>query len=653
MLVRSLELFKQLTANAPKTVVADVETRGQNPQTGSLLGIAIGFGEGSALSHFYVPFNEWKEDQMVNTASVELEIAVREFLRSKELVGHNIEYDRKWIDHCFGIKSAWKCDTRILWFLLDEEQIERGYGLKTAQTKILGWSTRGDELLDTVVKARGGRLDKGDHYLAPTPVLGNYAALDAKSTLELYNKLWRKLEVYRYVPFYRHVHAYNRMLARVTARGTVASLAHLKEGEQQVEIDIVNVKSSILKDIGGLIEEFNKKALEEQLKSYKTGRGMSNLLDSPTRWSKFNFRSNEHKIHLFYELLGMPITERTEKGRPKIDKSTIATFDHPVAKKFVELSELEKLASMMRSYIECVEISNDGLIHFPYNICGTVSGRLGGYKPYALNLPFDSAEAMRPFSVREGFIGIHSDLRSVEPCFIAAFSKDETLLKVHRDGLGDVYLDFALIAFPDNLELKEHYNPNIPVTDEVKARFKAIRNVCKIIHLAVGYTGTSITVAKNLSKNGFPTSEGKARDLVEAYWDKFSAVKDFNARCQQLLTKRGGVITNPFGRRVVVPFKFKKDSMNRLIQSTAHDALMVWVKEIGREFKRRGIEAYPLLPDTHDATSWEVKCSYEEASEVFSSTLADISRRLDLGISISCDTKQFNTFYGLKNSESK
>jgi DNA polymerase I-like protein with 3'-5' exonuclease and polymerase domains len=652
MIVKTLEQFEALASTAPKLVVADTETKGKISSFENLLGVALGWATESGPVFFYVPIHKWHDPYLIQIVDDELVAALRKFLRSKELIGHNVEYDRKWIDASFKIRSAWHCDTRLLWYLLDKHQVERKFGLKTAQTDILGWENRNDTTLEAVVRAAGGSLKKGDHYLAPPDVLGAYAALDAKATLELYSKFWKELEQKDYVAFYRWLHSYQKLLAGCTNRGVVVNLQELRDNHAQLEIDISNLRLEIFNLAEDAIQSISTKQLQEQIEGYKTGRGIVSLLSAPERQKRFNFRSNLDKAKLFYDALRLECPEYTKTGLPKVDKSTIVQLDHPVAKKFVTLAEKEKLASTIKSYIQCIEESPDGLIHFPYNICGTVSGRLSGFKPYALNLPFNAPEAMQPFAVRKGFEGIHSDLRSIEPCFIAAYSRDPILLKVHRDGLGDVYLDFSLVVFPDNQDLFKNYNPNIPVTDAVKKMFKAIRDLCKTAHLAIGFTGTEKTVESQLSKKGFPTTTAQARNLVDTYWNVLHpAVKDLNSRCKQLISKKGH-ITNPFGRRIIVPPAYRKDTMNRLIQSSAHDALIAWVKEIKREMRKALPEARPLLPDCHDSTSWEIPLgSYEIAKQIFERALRNVSDRLGLPVQLSCETKQFATLYGLKNDE--
>jgi DNA polymerase I-like protein with 3'-5' exonuclease and polymerase domains len=650
-LILSKREFDEFTALAPSTVVADVETCGRTPGIDALLGVAIAWRQGSLISTCYIGFNLYNRNSKTLEPvdeRKELAEAVGPFLKKRHLIGHNIEYDRKWIDASFGISSKWEADTRLMWHLTDQIQTQRGYGLKAAQKELLKWPESNDKELEESVKMLGGRLSNGDHYLAPFAILGKYACLDVKATLELYENRLPILKWHNYLPFYRRIQKYQKVVQQAADRGVDVDVKKLVENREKLVVNIGLLETEIRDLCSKEIKTLEIDWFKQDLDAYKTSRGLSKFIEDIEKHRKFNFKSNDQKALLFYNVLGLSAPEFTETGKPKTDKNTLAQLDHPVAKLFVQLSEQNKILQMIDSYLDSIYESK---IQFGYNVAATVSGRLGGYKPYALNLPFDSKEAMGPFKVSNGYIGIHADLKSIEPCFIAAYSKDETLLKVHRDGLGDVYLDFARVAFPSNRALRELYNPMEPITNEIKKEFKKERAACKIVHLAVGYTGTSVTVAKSLTKAGFPTTEVEARRLVSQYWELFHKVKDFSERCKQLRESKK-YFHNPFGRLLYVPRHFAKDTMNRLIQSAAHDCLMEWVLLIDKMRKEHCPEMRPVLIDCHDSTSWEVpKEHYEKAKWIFEEALRRISSRLNLGINLSCEIKPFSTFYGLKNDE--
>jgi hypothetical protein len=61
---------------------------------------------------------------------------------------------------------------------------------------------------------------------------------------------------------------------------------------------------------------------------------------------------------------------------------------------------------------------------------------------------------------------------------------------------------------------------------------------------------------------------------------------------------------------------------------------------------------YPVLPDTHDATSWAVKEEfYDRAKGIFETGLRELNDRLSLPVQIRAEIHQFRSFAGLKGDE--
>jgi DNA polymerase-1 len=347
-------------------------------------------------------------------------------------------------------------------------------------------------------------------------------------------------------------------------------------------------------------------------------------------------------------MLSYPVRERTPTKRPKTDRANLGFIPHAGAAQLIEYSECKKIVEQAQTYIKATK---DGKLYTNYDICGTVSGRLSGFSPSLLNLPFSEPEVMHAFPSLPGFIGIHADLAAIEPCVLAHYSEDPGLLKVYKEGRGDIYLDLALEIFPERLDLKEKYDPNKEATTEVKEEFKDLRKVCKIIHLAVSYTGTHITVAKNLSKAGFLTERGAAMQLVSRYWKKFSKVEAFNHRLLAVYRSRG-YIRNLVGRVCQVPHIYEKDLMNRLVQSSAHDILRLWVTEILKEFKRCSVEWRHWLPDLHDSTTFMIREGQEEtAKKCYLKALDTVKEQVGMSVPIKCELKFNRTLAGIKGNE--
>lgn len=656
-IVTSSERLQELLKEAPQRVVLDVETKGELNQPGeALLGVAIAFRStvDNRTVGFYVPvFWDWHPGLRCFSHSASMGVATLmvKLVREKEFIGHNIEYDRMWVDACFKTKSKWHACTRKMWHLADDKDSLHGFGLKTAQIELLNWEASNETELREEVLARGGDIDNGDHYLASVGVLGKYAALDAIATLHLY-EYWKPFfDKHDYWGFLADRLEFQKIINDSTEYGMAVDAETLVEAVQELSERRRVCQEDIRKVCKEEIAQIEGKWLSDKLESYKMWHAREKYLAAPEKWKRFNPNSSQQRTILFHDVLKLPVLETTESGAPKSDRTTIAHLNHPAADVFVRHSEADAVLKLARGYLESLKVKPDGSarIHFKYNVAATVSDRLGGFKPYSLNMPFSEEKLMKAFKLDEGFIGIGADLVGVEPCLIAGYSEDPTLLKVYRDGLGDVYLDLALKLFPEDRELQRGYNQYIPIDEEVKKGFKRQRGIAKVIHLAVSYTATFRGVHYQLRKHGYDISEQEAMRLVNRYWETFALVKQFENRLKAL-HKRDGHLRNILGRIIQVPNKKSKDTMNRFIQSGGHDILALWVREIAKSasnIPEAGMK--PLLPDIHDFTGWVVRKEYADvARKVYSDTLGDINRRLALPVQIRAETKLFSTLAGLK-----
>jgi len=655
----TLSELHSLLANAPQDIVVDTEHLPDcKPALANLLGVSMAWAGNKG---FYIPVNHWVGSPSKNLQPMvarQMLPKLQSLLSSRLLSGWNIEHDREWLDACFNIATKWDVDGRILWYLSDEEQKERGYGLKKAQMSVLGWAERGDIELETEVAAAGGRLSNGEHYLASVDTLGRYASLDAQST-------WLVIEKLRTGEEWLETHHnlnrdYAAFLAKATRRGVLVDELALARARQHYEIEVEKADTRIRELCAPQIAEMEKEKYDAKISTLQTENGRVRFATSVKRHPKFNPNSSTQRAILLHDKIGLPVAGYTETGKRKSDKHSIARLHHPSAEAFVDLSENEKLLQFSEQYIEH---ASNGLMHFPHDTCATVSERLGGYAPYDLNMPFSSEPLMSAFRLRPGTVGVHMDLVSIEPCLLAGFSGDPTMLKVYRDGLGDIYLDLGLELFPLEevydysteisaliRQFHSNYDTRAQPSNEIKERFARLRKIAKIIQLSVGYTGTKFTVSKNLTLAGFPTALEKADKHVRRYWNKFKALENLAGRLKTLAKERG-YINGLFGRRLYIPPSQTKDALNRFGQHGGHAILRAIVLEIDRIAREDGIEAYPLLPDIHDSTTWEVYGTYEQGKDIFERAIRNIDAALSLPVSIRGEIKQISTFYGIKGKE--
>jgi len=635
--------LSEVLAHIQSPIACDIETKGKYPRTveNYLLGISLASDELQGYDSIYIP---------IKPANRELRDFLAPFLANAWLVGHNRAFDKNWIDFTFNINSQWRFDTRIGWQLSDAD-LPHGFPLGKLQTDLLNWPVSKKDILDNQIIARGGQSGK-DIYLADLALIAEYACYDAHSTYLGYKKLAPFFFTYEYMPYLQRIMAYDDRLRRYEEQGIPIDKEAL-EYAKEFYIKASNKTKSELRetykeDIEQLESELSYKRTIKDLAGLKTEKGRINRNLSVYRYHKdFNPGSTQQRAILLYDKWGLPVTETTEKGQPSTAADVIRRYDHPGAQLFARIIKELDNEKYCRMYLNAIDNSN--LIHPPLNICGTVSGRLACFNPNTLNPPFNEELIMRSFTVPTGFEGgIHADLRAVEPCLTAHYSDDPTLLKIFRDGLGDIYLDLALKLFEDDKSLQSAYNPNIPITEEVKKTFKIQRDIAKPIHLALQYTGTHYTVSRQLTAKGHPTTPNQALRYIKTYWRLFYKVKEFEEKLKSLYKKQGFIV-NACGRIIQIPERYMKDLLNRFIQSSGHDILILWVMEIYRLSEERGVILRPWLPDTHDATTFFYRPGeYEKAKEIYLDALKKVNEIIDLDVEIKCDIKQVFTLANIK-----
>lgn len=651
-IVTSEERFKQIVTNwGLGPIAADCETEGKIGN-GHLLGISLApLHRTNGVQAIYIPLHHYdKETKLFFSSFSTPPQWLASWLSEKQLVGHNFTYDKSWIDAVLDVSSKWTADTRIMWHLASAPEGPRPYGLKDAQKELLGWDVKGDVELADNVKKYGGSLRKGQHYLADIEILAEYACLDAYSTIEIYRQLSGFFRAHNYWHMLCTMMEYNLLLEANTRLGVSVDRIALQRAHDRLLSVKEAASKRFYKELKGEIAELEESWADRRIALYKREYNKVRYASHPEEWKRFNLNSDKDKRELFYDKLRYPVLEKTDSGQPSVSADVIKRFNGSFVESYLKYEHANTITSnFSKPYID--SSSTDSRLHPGFNICGTVSYRLSGFKPYFLNAPFDEKILMRCMQVEEGHIGVHADLSAIEPTITAHYSEDKSLLKVFRDGLGDIYLDLALELFPNDEELQHGYDPNVPITDAVKARFKKQRNVAKVIQLAVQYTGTGHTVSKNLTKQGFPTSVAEANGYVNAYWRKFEAVARFNQQLKAL-NRRDGLLRNVIGRIIRVPYPDYKDLPNRFIQSSAHDVLVLWVLEIYRMCQVEGIAIKPVLLDCHDSTSNQVPLSDAgRLKEIYAESLDHINAQLGLCVTAKAQIKTFSTLAGLKNNE--
>lgn len=192
------------------------------------------------------------------------------------------------------------------------------------------------------------------------------------------------------------------------------------------------------------------------------------------------------------------------------------------------------------------------------------------------------------YVARPGFKLVQIDLSSVEPRVIAAFSQDETLMKLYGPGAkpNDVYLFNGAYIELFRDEIRKYYDPENPTAESIadaKKNCKKLRSFNKCITLACLAEGTLIRV----KGCGFvPIEEIKPGDIV---WDGAGWVET------------EGVVFK--GVRSCVNFESTIITPDHLILTTKG-----WLSVEELRIQKEAIPVRPTRPSADWSDVWKMVC---------------------------------------------
>jgi DNA polymerase I len=243
--------------------------------------------------------------------------------------------------------------------------------------------------------------------------------------------------------------------------------------------------------------------------------------------------------------LGWP---RTPTGRLATDENTFKSMArrHPELR---ELHELRVTLGQMRDF--ALPVGPDGRNRCLLSPFGTKTGRNA---PSSTRFVFGPATWLRSLIRAEPGKGLaYLDWSAEEIVIAAVLSGDQRLLEIVREG--DPYLGFARLA-------------GLAPADATKDTHPAIRELCKMLFLGVGYGMQEPTLAGHLNC-GIP----EARQLLRLYRETFPRLTAWTeAQCDQAMLT--GSVSTVFGWRLLVSGEVKPTTLRNFpIQSAGAELL--------------------------------------------------------------------------------
>ncbi len=484
--------------------------------------------------------------------------ALRELLDYK-IVGHNLKFDLKFICPYLGINSYQPyADSMLLAWLVNSE-------------KPVGLDKQSELYFQHKMISFKDTVKKGENFSSVNlDDAADYAAEDALITFKLYHRLLEQLKL--------------------------QGAEHLIEEARDVEFPFIQT----------LIEMENEgiKIDTDFLQGFKTETEV--LLDELRQkiynmaGGEFNINSTKQLGVVLFETLGLPVGKKTKTGYSTDEKVLNALYDaHEIIPALLDYREVFKLYSTYIDPLLSLGLENeDRRIHTSFLQTGTATGRLSSKNPNLQNIPVRSpmgAKIRQAFIASEGKKLIGIDYSQIELRLLAHFSKDPTLLD----------------AFAHDKDI--HRQTAAAIFGEEEADSK--RNIAKIVNFGLLY-GMG---PKKLSGDvGVSTKE--AKEIIEAYFEKFPTIKTF-LRSVADKAKEIGYVETLLKRRRYFNFEsappmmkaaYERESVNTVFQGSAADLIKLSMNTISDVIKKEHLHAKMLL-QIHDELIFEVNADEAEA----------------------------------------
>lgn len=275
----------------------------------------------------------------------------------------------------------------------------------------------------------------------------------------------------------------------------------------------------------------------------------------------FNPNSDKQKAVLLYEVLGLPVINKTDTGAPSCDNKTLSLLINHVTdqqtKDLISLLQDYAAASIIsttfiKNFIKFAFQREDGSwwLNGNLKLGGTQSGRLASNAPNMQNIPSNSKYGKlikACFVAMYGWLFGGADFSSLEDRINAILTKDPNKIKVYTDGFDGHCLrahSYFGDEMPDIIDTVESIN-------SIETKYKSLRQKSKQPTFALTYMGTWLTLVKNLN-----LSEEEAK-RIEANYHILYRVSDEWAEDQIAFAQKNGYLECAFGLRIRTPLLFR------------------------------------------------------------------------------------------------
>ena len=528
-----------------KKIVVDIETTSVSPHTGTILGIAMSTRPHQGIYVSVDIVNKHKQ-------------WFHNLFMDKLCIFHNSKFDTNYMETEMGFEFPNYEDTMLLHYCLEEAVGTHGLKPLALRFTDLGdYERELDEYKKSCARKNKVKLADFNYGMLPSDILAPYACKDADATFQLYGK---------FKPLVEKSEDFNRLYENILLPATHA-MKTLEKNGGPINIEQVNwLAEQYQIDMEECLEEINThEAVQRFERVYE---------------KTFNPNSTAQLRDLFFSILKLKPTKKTDTGAWSVDKEVLTNLNHPLSEAILELREKTKMAG---TYISNIKngVDKDGRLRSGFNIHGTTSGRLSssGNLNYQ-NIPRDNKDIKKLFKARPGYKIIQCDLGTAEVYYAAMLSGDKFLQKAFIDKL-----DFHSYVAKQMFNLPEEVN-------QVKKLHPNERQYAKAITFGIRYQAGPAKIAETVNKDakaGEEITSAQSKQFIQKYFNEARSLKRFIDGSNQQIENHA-YIYSFFGRKRRLPEAKSpnrgvaqhaiRSGVNFLVQSVASDINVLGVIDL-------------------------------------------------------------------------
>ena len=351
-----------------------------------------------------------------------------------------------------------------------------------------------------------------------------------------------------------------------------------------LEFEGIKVDPNVLSDLSQVLEE----ASDEAQKAVFAQAGEEFNIGSPKQLGEILFEK--------MKLVDKPKKTRTGQYATGEEILKKLAGDHEIVRHILDFRVYQKLKSTYVDALPQMIDPRDERIHSTFSQAVAATGRLSSNNPNLQNIPIRTdkgREIRKAFVPRDqDHVLLAADYSQIELRIAASFAQDQHMIEAFREGR-DIHATTASRVFSVPLE-------------EVDAN---MRRKAKAVNFGLLYGQSAFGLSEALS-----IPRGEAKEIMEAYFQEFSAIKNYMDQAIVQAREKGYVETITGRRRYLRDINSRnytirsyaeRNAINAPIQGSAADIIKVAMIDIHQWFKKEKIKSKMIL-QVHDELVFDV-----------------------------------------------